>query len=718
MFQFQNSYYEFHITPQRLISYKQKGVELLSSEQLPLFFIRLMDRNGDFVELDAEKAGTVTEQGNRFIYENFGLCDIRVELVFSCTEVSPLISFGISIANNTDYAIESVNYPQVCVEDRLVSKGGNYKILWPFNEGVIIEDMSVRPRTAFPYIEPSYPSHGIAGFYPGAVESQLMAYYNGETGLYFAAHDPTGSLKVCECFSINEKQIKLHYRAFTGCTFGEDYTMPYPMILGCFEGEWQDAAEIYRNWFESNLPDGFVRIDDNDALPDWYKDSPLVVIYPVRGHHDSDVMAPNTFYPYENALPYIEKYAKETDSRIMALLMHWEGSAPWAPPYVWPPYGSLTSFLNFSDELHKKGHLLGVYCSGFGYTDHSGLTYYSRRHEYITKNLEAHMCASPKGNVEQSTICRGLRYGYDLCPSASFTNEVLTKEVDGVLSGNVDYIQLLDQNHGGLSTMCYSRFHGHPPVPGKWQIDAIGKLMTNLRELAVKKGRKLLIGCESAAGEALIPDLQFNDCRFNLNYIYGYPVPLYSYLYHPYINNFMGNQVCASMAFNHEKDPLNLLYRMAYSYASGDMMSIVMNTEGKIAFNWGIHKAGLLPDQKSITTFIRNANCWRQSSFKKYLLHGKMLKPIPILDCTTIDFTHPDGRIHKADCILTSRWIAGDGSIAQFFINYDITEHSCTIDYKNQNASLYMACDGEMQTISGISTIQIPPLSVIVIVEK
>ena len=36
-----------------------------------------------------------------------------------------------------------------------------------------------------------------------------------------------------------------------------------------------------------------------------------------------------------------------------------------------------------------------------------------------------------------------------------------------VAKAGVDYIQLLDQNHGGTPYFCYSRKHNHPPVPGK-----------------------------------------------------------------------------------------------------------------------------------------------------------------------------------------------------------------------------------------------------------
>ena len=44
---------------------------------------------------------------------------------------------------------------------------------------------------------------------------------------------------------------------------------------------------------------------------------------------------------------------------------------------------------------------------------------------------------------------------------------------------------------------CYSRDHGHPPVPGAWMTENMQNLLGEWN----RKAGKILFGCESAAAE-------------------------------------------------------------------------------------------------------------------------------------------------------------------------------------------------------------------------
>lgn len=480
----------------------------------------------------------------------------------------------------------------------LIANGGIGKILYPYNEGAMIDDMELRESCHLRHAEASYPSHGGYSVFPNMICSQFLCYLFDGKGFYLGAHDEKRGVKQIDFYK-TQTGIALQIRIFRGLNFGEDYIADFPIVWKMFDGDWQDGAEIYKQWFTSHLPKGTKKIRDNPALPEWYEDSPLVLSYPVRGVHDTDIMEPNALFPYENALPIIDEIAEKIRSRILVLLMHWEGTAPWAPPYVWPPFGGETMFFEFQKKLHERHHLLGVYCSGFGYTKQSNLIAdYNCEKKYEENGYESAMCASPAGKVELSHICQGQRSGYDLCVASEKAGEILEEAYRPLFESNIDYVQILDQNHGGGQYFCYSRDHGHPPAPGNWMTESMQHLLASWNAAA----GKTLFGCESAAAEAFIPNLLFSDNRYELNWFIGQPVPLYSYLYHEYLRNFMGNQVSCGLSYQEE----NLRYRMAYSFTAGDCMTLVLTPDGNIFPNWGCHDFSFVPNREKTLDFIAN----------------------------------------------------------------------------------------------------------------
>lgn len=725
----QNSFYRMELDDisGALLAMNKGEKELIrTGAGRPLFTIRFRDISGGIHDVGAHESKTISisaDEGSEEIevsYTGFGELSLRVIVSIRCPKDSPFTYWRLDADHELDWMIEWIDFPNVVVPNDLTATGGTGKLVWPFNEGVLIEDVTVRESSFLRYREPNYPSRGTDGIYPAIVPSQFMAYYDNSGGLYLGAHDPDGHVKSVE-FYPDEDGIRLQFRLYPG---GGASAMSYDMVLGVFEGDWHDAAAIYRDWYEENATRDAVPIAENNRLPDWYADSPIVVTYPVRGRHDMDVMEPNKLFPYLEAMPHIERLAEELGGKIMVILMHWEGSAPWAPPYVWPPYGGEEAFRALADRLHASGHLLGVYCSGIGWTEQSNLVpSYNRKEQFDQNHLADAMCLSPEGDLPYSDICTGQRRGYDLCPTHSFTVETMVSEVKQMIDGGVDYIQAFDQNHGGTSYFCYSKTHGHPPAPGKWQTEAMLSLFRKLQETADIAGKKVIFGCESASAEPYIPELLFNDARFNLNYFIGTPIPLYAFLYHRYINNFMGNQVTANSVFDYGRSPDNLLYRLAYSFHAGDMSTVVLTENGDITWNWGVDPDIELPDQKPIATFIRNTNAWRTGAGKAYLHQGRMLKPLPLSGVSLQRFAMKDGRQFAVPAVLTTRWEASDGSQAQLFVNYTLEEQTFCLEssgHSEREAILLAHPDGSQPlTLQVDASVTIPctvkPLSAILI---
>lgn len=652
----------------KTISVKLFGKEILA-ESTPVFKIALRGPEGQEIICMSDECtytGSGNENGVTTLCYSSKDAGIEVSVKIQCTDS---ISARIAVSNhNAENIIEYAELLPFIINNNLRGNGGEGSILWGFNEGGIIEDMEARERCDFPYNEPRYPSEGTMGIFPAIVETQMMAYMENGNGLYMATHDTMGEVKGIDAHLFG-KGIKLRFRHYTGLRNGEDYTQPYDYVLKAFNGTWQNAADIYRDWFYENHTTDFVKIKDNANLPEWYADSPLIVTYPVRGAYDTGDMNPNALFPYINAIKYIERLANETDSRIMVILMHWEGTAPWAPPYVWPPLGGEEELKKFRDALHKDNNILGVYCSGLGWTMQSNLLEeYNKSAEFEEQNLKDIMCLSPEGDLPLSHICTAQRQGYDMCPTQKFTHEVIAAEVEKMVDAGIDYIQVLDQNHGGTPYFCYSRTHGHPYVPGRWQTEAMRELLKELTDITHKDGKKVLLGCESAAAETYFPQLMFSDNRYQLNLTNGsYPVPLYGYIYHEYVNNFMGNQICDPIDF--EKYPYSLRLRLAYSYVAGDMLTVVMDQKGNITEHWG-GEPSPVADREATVALIKCMQGYRRGYAKKYLYNGKMTNPLNT-ECGINEIAIDCGYVYKAPEIFTSCWISDDGKTGQIFVNYN-----------------------------------------------
>lgn len=672
------------------------GVDLIrrDSPDEPLFTIRLrsQDNQGAIREINALQAQKCRIKVRKEIitmnYSQFGEADITVTVTVRLDKKSPFSRWNLSISNNTDLTIDHIDFPNVVVPNDLAGKGGTGRIFWPAQEGCLVEDLRIREESPWLKYKPiEYPQMGWGGLYPASTQMQYMAYYNSDAGLYLAAHDASCNPKGIEFRRADRDGIRLEFRLFPGAPGKGFYKMPYDMVIGVFKGDWYDASAIYRDWRDSSKMIVPPKIKKNTMLPEWYTESPVVATWPVRGHRDLGDMTPNELYPYTNGLKWTGRYSEAFDSRILALLMHWEGSAPWAPPYAWPPYGSEKNYIEFVNGLHDQGNLAGLYASGTGYTLRSNTdTSYNNYIEYEEKHLEKVMKVAPDGTLATNGVCAGpdaQRIGYDMCPSNDFVKEVVKKQIADIVGSKTDYIQYFDQNLGGSCYPCYGTSHGHPFGPGIWMNEAMHDLFTSFQPVLENAGYKPLVGCEAAASEANMPFLFFNDARATINLFVGTPVPAYAFVNHEYVNNFMGNQNAVSVAIDVNKCPYNYLQRLAYAFCAGDMLTVILRGNGDMIWDWGTAWENDIPDQKQIITLVRNLNGWRQKAGKEFLVYGRMLKPIPFEGAVNIPMiTKQEARNINFPSVFTSNWETAEGGKAQFFVNYLPEEQTITFDIK------------------------------------
>lgn len=666
--------------------------------KVSLFAVKLRDHSGKSVIVDAKDCTFVGADGENAHYSHDKV-DITIQ--FGLSEDRQGLCLRANVKNKTELLVEWVELMSVDLFGKLRDEqGGRGAIVYPFNEGGLVSNMAYRESMPYKYDEPEYPSKSGYSIFPNMICSQFLAYIDENAGLYLGMHDGERTTKHID-FRYDGDCIKLQMRVFANADYGESYAMPFDCVMQTFAGDWQDGCEIYRCWFEENLPVGMRKIKDNPALPQWYHQSPVTLIYPVRGERDTGDMTPNGLYPYTNVLPLAREIADLAESPVMALLMHWEGTAPWAPPYVWPPFGGEEAFQEFLTAMHREDLLVGLYMSGMGYTLHSNvLPEYDCRERYERDGISKIVCTDSDGR-KKGLICPSQREGLDLCPACQQTRDIMATEIGKLCQAGVDYVQALDQNHGGSSYFCYSDQHGHVPAPGKWQWQQTGKMLRS-----VSRG-KAVFGCESAASEPLIADLPFSDNRFQLNLYLGTPIPVYSYVYHEYVNNFMGNQVCAML----NKTDNNYPYRLAYSFAAGDMLSVVVTGDGQVQYSWDdwIQPMDKFVDKQIAFGFLATLNKWRQGKAKDFLHLGRMVRPLN-LTCEKEHFILDDGSSYYPSAVITSAY-THQGKTVQFVVNYNT--HEVKVDF-DRPVSGYMDSRWENR-FENVESITLPPLSVVML---
>lgn len=695
LFKFKNPSVSLNIDFKKcsIISLVFKNEELIE-KPIPLFKVRLRKHDNSYHYIDAFAFKFLGLENDIAKYINDEL-----EAYLSVKTLDNGLSFAIDIKNKTSDLIEQVEIMSLGLFPKLLDEeGGKGEMDIPYNEGARITSISRRNSAWFTYMEVDYPSNSAYHIFPNMISSQFMTYICHERGIYFGMHDESRTPKHID-FHVVDGALETIMSVFANVDYGEDYHMDFPSVLLFFEGDYFDGCEIYRKWFYGHKPNGLKTIKEKyDEYPNWYHLSPIVLTYPVRGKSDSDKeMLPNGLYPYTNALPIVDYISKSTESHVMVILMQWESTAPWAPPYVWPPYGDVDNFFKFKDELHNNGNYLGVYTSGFGWTNVSYRGNYDKTEEFEKNNLKEIMCSNSDGTIK-STIVADIRLGYDVCPALEKSKEIFINEANKMVEAGLDYVQILDQNHGGHPYFCYSDKHGHIPAPGKWQVEETLKILTSIDK------KRCLLGCESAASEPYIGELSFSDNRFPLIQHIGEPIPMYSYIYHEFVNNFMGNQICCTLL----SERFSYTFRVAYSFISGDMSTLIIDGDSKLHTAWG---NDTIIDFDMPLEFIKNINKWRTGKFMEYLHLGKMVKPIKykcnIKEAGSLFYNYQ----FKLKAVLSNAYTNGVDTY-QFFVNYDNVPEEIELPINIKEA--VVSSEGKTQKING-NKVTINPLSVIAI---
>lgn len=693
------------------------GREMLASGHgsIPLFTIQYLDEERRFRRVSSDQARSCdVEQSDEgedaralVRYGDVGGLGLNAEVRIRCPRDGQLTYWSLSLTRSSPVSVADVQFPFVVVPYRY-DGGGPTNLLVPLSEGRLLQDP--RPEQ----LKPDRP--GAWQFvddeqhflhYPGSTFAQFLAYYDEGPGVYLGCHDPGGQTKNIKPVH-HPSGIRLGVSHVVGWSGVGTQDLGYEVALGTFAGDWYDAADLYKDWYETAAPR--TPLHRRQDVPGWLLDSPLHVVMRTQGQLDEGPAPANReFVPYENALPALESLSERVDSVLVPIIMSWEGPGPWVYPDSFPVAGGDEALSSFTAAAHSRGWHVGTYCNGTQWVTEHKWTGYDGEAYYRAHRGDETVCRLPDGAPWRNIWDRRWRSSYICCMEAPGTQDIAAGYVQHLLDLGLDWVQFLDQNCGAAAFPCYSEEHGHDPQPGGWMTEALGDLLARFEGLAEKEDREIVFSVEGAPNDYFMDHFQVCDIRPNVD-----PgsrcVPLYQYLFHEYI--------LTQAAFAPGPNPYWMQIKTAHSFVFGDLLTAIMGPEGRL-MNWAGHPWALWSEpagqQDQVLTLLRRSIAMRRGIGRDFLAFGRLLRPFPVHDVESVNWMCDD-RLMSMPAVLHARWEAPDGRTAVSLANWTDREQTVRLDGRGDGwvpRRCRMQGD-ELRTVERhqLAALTLPPLTV------
>jgi len=479
------------------------------------------------------------------------------------------------------------------------------------------------------------PGMGYEATYPSMIAAmQFVAFYGGGHGLYVGTHDPQANFKVYSA-KADENGATFTVANWPGLAekSGGEYKLPYEAVIGVFDGDWYDAAQVYREW-ALTAPWSKAGPVSKRPIPQWVKDTDLWLRVEFGYGGISDVC----------------KRASEYFKGVGTSL-HW---------YKWHeiPYDTLypdyfptrPGFAEGVKELQSEGFHVMPYINGRIVDPNSK----GWNEEGLSKSAARNEKGEPYTEVYGSKVPLN-----SMCPYTKAWQEKVASLVDRLTHEcGVDGVYI-DQIGCAWAYRCYDKSHGHPLGGGHLWVDGYRKLLDGVRA-KLPEGKMITteenIECFIDYFDALL--LVNTPCATDRKVI-----PLFPAVYSGRTITFgfqyiIPDDLAQGMPFR---------AKMAQEFAFGAQIG------------WVLAEQLMKPENAKEAEFVRNlAKC--RSYGHKFLLEGRLLGMVDIGgDNPTIKFTAkaPFGGEYALETasVVGSMWEAEDGSIGFALANMSDADH-------------------------------------------
>jgi hypothetical protein len=669
-----------------LVSVSSYGRELLVSEQKSVLFsakIRNISTKDDIsitaksgwqnVSVDEVRNGSLITLSNPLDTN----LPSTLKAIVSIQKRAKGLDFDMKIEGvGEHHSLMELNFPNISFK-----ASSNSHLFISYHFGMVIDDPAKNAKEIKSW---SYP----LGMGSVAAGMQYMAYYDDEgKGLYFGFADPDAGVKNLLAEGKDGSiTIGSNIPVENMTLPNNDYSYPGAFQLRAFEGDWFDAAMIYKEWVQSKAN---YRVVDN-----LHREERLLALAKndLQGTQAIWNQSENKNYKVTTITDMFTDLKNELDSGGEDIVL----GAYWYAPYGRINESQFPSFIPHED-ISKINRILKD-----RFADKINLMIYTNAYLYDKhisdpqsldipsfEDMKDSVAVDINGQVYEQTWEGGVFARMD--PSQTKWQDLLAKIHHKYLNPLQDDGVLLDQVTAGSNMLCFNKNHHHPLGGGHYWREGYVQLLKKLHK--------------SYSDNRYFISEAFNDSL--VNEIVGYET-----IY--YINK---NMVPAVQAVYGDK--VEFIGARSGGNTYDDNVSKAdspnLYATQMVSFIYGNIPGYFYPDIADINNHNANTQRVRAMKFvrrlatmrhklKEFLSNAVMLRPlkvegdIPTIVIPAVEGDHPidEGSI---PAILNSVWKSKSGKIALIFANAQNSDSNQNINFSfNFDASKY-GIDGEFGVV-------------------
>ena len=601
---------------------RKRGREYLgvAGEEAPFWQVAVKNGNGgaSYVNTHARCEVSYSADGDEGRLRMRWSEDVAVEVEARLAAGDPMLRARVNArANDDSSGLMTVIFPVICGILPLTPDG---------REDTVLETWGLGWEKPSPLVT------GKASFtdYPRGM--QFTALLGGGVGLYVAEEDGEANRKELTWtpdsegraldFSISHPVLNWGAEELVG-----EYASSGDALVGPFEGDWYDAARIYRKWALTAPWCAKGPIHERKDYPRWLAELPYWTIAHLSDETGVGMEVEKHAF-YEVPLNACQLYSGFR-SRALG-----DNSLEYFPPAL----GS-EGFREAVRGLHDQGIRIVVFLDGL-LSDTDTETF--RRKDCFKTRVIIDRNGTP---VTTTVYCLGQELALNCPATRQWRDELIGVAREYVTRYDVDgfYLDWLNIN----THDCYNKDHGHAIGGGNFWTSAVHGLYQELRA-----------ACQEVKPECILTGEDAMECLIDVEDVFycggkvGTNAPLFHAVYHGYTNVYGGTYGNAQ------------LHDLGRSWLLGAQ-------NGFTNMEWLM--MGRPPHQSRghLGRYYRKLLKCRWAFGTPYLGYGQMLRPPHIEgDVRTMEKPGVYGP-YQLRSVEGSAWKAPDGSVGLFFVNYE-----------------------------------------------